>query len=90
MATIKFPRQFLSYTEQRKTHTIEGSCVEDLLSRLTTRFPLLIGPVFSDELEPQPFVGLFVDNRPVITEEDRRCLLGSDAQLILISAVAGG
>jgi len=50
----------------------------------------LIGPVFSEDLYPLPFVGLFVDGRPVTSEHDRRCPLDSNAQLILINAVAGG
>jgi hypothetical protein len=80
----------MSYTNQHKTHDTEGLCVNDVLSNLTTRFPDLIGPVFSEDLYPLPFVGLFLDGVPVTSEQDRRCPLDSKAQLILINAVAGG
>jgi len=39
MAVVHFPRQFMSYTDQHKTHTTEGRCVSDVLSNLTARFP---------------------------------------------------
>ena len=73
MAVVHFPRQFMSYTEQHKTHVTEGLCVSDVLNNLTARFPDLIGPVFSEDLYPLPFVGLFVDGMPVTSEHDRRC-----------------
>jgi hypothetical protein len=80
----------MPYTNQHKTHAAEVLCVNDVLSNLTVRFPDLIGPVFSEDLYPLPFVGLFVDGVRVTSEHDRRCPLGSNAQLILINAVAGG
>jgi len=90
MAVVHFPRQFMHYAEQHKTHVTEGLCVSDVLNNLTARFPDLIGPVFSEDLYPLPFVGLFVDGMPVTNEHDRHCPLDSNAQLILINAVAGG
>lgn len=90
MTVVHFPRQFLIYTDQHKTHTTEGLCVNDVLNNLTARFPDLIGPVFSKDLYPLPFVGLFVNGMPMTSENDRRCPLDGNAQLILISAVAGG
>jgi len=90
MAVVHFPRQFMSYTNQLKTLAIEGVCVSDVLSNLTARFLDLIGPVFSEDLYPLPFVGLFVDGIPVTSEHDRRSPLDRNAQLILINAVAGG
>ena len=90
MAVVHFPRQFMPYTNQHKTHAAEGLCVNDVLRNLTVQFPDLIGPVFSEDLYPLPFVGLFVDGVHVTSEHDRRCPLGSNAQLILINAVAGG
>jgi|GEM_PF-7093068 len=90
MPVIHFPRQFLPFTDQHKTYITEGSCVNDVLSNLAVRFPDLIGPVFSEDLYPLPFVGLFVDGKPVTSEYDRHRPLNSNAQLILINAVAGG
>ncbi|WP_248751752.1 MoaD/ThiS family protein [Pseudomonas sp. MWU15-20650] len=90
MAVVHFPRQFMPYTDQHKTHVAEGVCVNDVLGNLTTRFPALIGPVFSEDLHPLPFVGLFVNGMPVMSEQDRGRPLDSNAQLILINAVAGG
>lgn len=78
------------YTEQQKLHTTEGSSIVDVLTNLTRRFPDLIGPVFTDDLYPLPFVGLFVDGMPVTSEHDRHRPLYSNAQIILINAVAGG
>jgi hypothetical protein len=80
----------MPYTDQHKTHVTEGLCVSDVLNNLTTRFPDLIGPVFSEDLYPLPFVGLFVNGMPVTSEYDRRSPLDTNAQLILINAVAGG
>ncbi|KEX94383.1 hypothetical protein HA62_07980 [Pseudomonas putida] len=90
MAVVHFHRQFMSYTNQHKTHTTEGSCVSDVLNNLTAHYPDLIGPVFTADLHPLPFVGLFVDGMSVTSEHDRLRPLDSNAQLILISAVAGG
>jgi hypothetical protein len=90
MAVVHFPRQFIRYTKQHKTHTIEGGCVSDILNNLIARFPGLVGPVFNEDRHPLPFVGLFVDGKPVISEHDRSRPLESNAQLILINAVAGG
>jgi hypothetical protein len=90
MAIVHFPRQFMRYTKQNKTHTTEGSCVNDVLNNLITRFPGLVGPLFTEDLNPLPFVGLYVDGKPVTNEHDRRRPLESNAQLILINAVAGG
>jgi hypothetical protein len=80
----------MPYTDHHKTHTTDGLCVRDVLNNLTARFPDLIGPVFSEDLHPLPFVGLFVDGMPVTSEHDRHRPLNSNAQLILINAVAGG
>lgn len=90
MAVVHFPRQFMRYTNQHKTHTTEGSCVSDVLNNLIAQFPGLVGPVFTEDLHPLPFVGLFVDGKPVTSEHDRSRPLESNAQLILINAVAGG
>lgn len=90
MVVVHFPRQFLPYTDHHKTHVTEGLCVCDVLNNLAIRFPDLIGPVFSEDLYPLPFVGLFVDGMPVSSEHDRFRPLESNAQLILINAVAGG
>ena len=90
MPVVHFPRQFMPYTDQNKTHTTDGSCVSDILNNLTLRFPDLIGQVFSQELHPLPFVGLFVNGLPITSEHDRRRPLDSNAELILINAVAGG
>lgn len=90
MAVVHFPRQFMSYTDQHKKYSTEGLCVSDVLKNLTARFPDLIGPVFSEDLYPLPFVGLFIDGMPITSERDRLSYLERDAQLILVNAVAGG
>jgi len=90
MTIVRVPRQFMSYTDQQKLHATEGSSVVEVLTNLTKRFPDLVGPVFTDDLYPLPFVGLFVDGIAVTSEQDRHRPLGSNAKLILINAVAGG
>ncbi|MNF48449.1 hypothetical protein D3C81_747980 [compost metagenome] len=90
MVVIHFPRQFMPYTDQHKTYVTEGLCINDVLRKLTARFPGLIGPVFSEDLYPLPFVGLFVDGIPVASEHHRHCPLNSNVHLILVNAVAGG
>ena len=90
MAHVHFPRQFLPFTDQNKEHVTEGICIADVLKNLTARFPELIGPVFSEDLYPLPFVGLFVNGMPVTTEDERRAPLETDSQIVLINAVAGG
>lgn len=90
MVVIHFPRQFMPYTDQHKTYATEGSCINDVLHKLTARFPSLIGPVFSEDLYPLPFVGLFVDGVPVTSEHLHYCPLNGNAHLVLVNAVAGG
>lgn len=90
MALVHFPRQFLRYTKQHKTYPAEGLCLSDVINNLIVQFPDLVGPVFTEDLQPLPFVGIFVDGNPVTCEHDRSRPLESSAQLILINAVAGG
>ncbi len=90
MVVIHFPRQFMPYTDQHKTYITEGLCINDVLRNLTARFPGLIGPVFSENLCPLPFVGLFVDGMSVASEHHRHCPLNGNSHLILVNAVAGG
>ncbi len=90
MTIVHFPRQFRLYTDHHKKHLIDGSCVRDVIQNLVNQFPELIGPVFSQDLHPLPFVGLFLDGQPVVSEQDLRLSVNSNANLILINAVAGG
>lgn len=90
MAIVHFPRQFMSYTDQYKTHCVEGFSLSEVLKNLTVQFPALIGPVFSQDLHPLPFVGLFVNGQLVANEHDYPSPLDRNSQLVIINAVAGG
>lgn len=90
MPTVRIPRQFQIYTKKVKLLTLKGASLREVLVNLTQGYPALIGPVFSNDLQPLPFVGLFIDGSIVEGDIDFINALRDDAELVIINAVAGG
>lgn len=90
MPIVRLPRQLQKHTDHVHLHKFDGTSVNELINSLTKKYPALIGPVFSSDLQPAPFIGLFINGSMIDCEAAFLAPLPPHAELVIINAVAGG
>ena len=90
MPTIFFPRQFRQFTAGNAKYESNTTAFRALLDETFALYPGLVGTIASPDGEIQPFIGMFVAGRRVPLEDMGTLSIGSDAEITIVSAVAGG
>ncbi|AOK26452.1 hypothetical protein WL22_21440 [Burkholderia ubonensis] len=90
MPTVIFPRQLRQFTAGNAKHETKTTAFRTILDEIFALYPGLVGPVALPNGEIQPFIGIFVSGRRVSSEDMSTLSIASDAEVAIISAVAGG
>jgi molybdopterin converting factor small subunit len=88
--SVRVPTILRTYTGGESEVAADGSTVSDLLDSLDSSFPGIKARILDDQGQIRRFVNVYVGNDDVRFLDGLDTLLGDNAQVSIIPAVAGG
>lgn len=90
MLAITLPAQLQAFAGGQKTIAVEAATLGEAFAALDRIAPMLRSQLVDSNGAVHQFVGLFLDNRQVLTLGDGRQPVPVGGHLVIIQAVAGG
>lgn len=90
MPTLTVPPQLAALAGGRRTVAIEAGTLAEAFQQLDVIAPMLRSQLLESSGMVRQFVGLFVDNKQVISLNDGELSLAPGSQIAVVMAVAGG
>lgn len=89
-ATITLSTALARFTNGEKQFTVPPGTFADVMDHVHTRHPLLRDRLTDSGARPLPFINIFINGENVRHEFDPDLVVDPGAEVLIMSAVAGG
>jgi molybdopterin synthase sulfur carrier subunit len=90
MAVVHIASSLAPYADRERRLLLEGSTVEEVLSKLGDRYPGLRKEAFDGDGSLRPHITLFLNGAHIRGDSDLGTDVGEGDEIAVISAIAGG
>jgi molybdopterin synthase sulfur carrier subunit len=90
MVQVNLPRHFSSLTGGEYAFSVSASSVNEVISELKVRHPLIIPQILDKSGELRQFISIFVNDQHVLDLKESNFNISDGSTVSIIIAVAGG
>lgn len=90
MAIVFIPTPLRKFTNNTAKHEIQGNCVSEVMTELTTNFPELKRYLVCADGKTPSFINIFVDDNDIRNLQQQLTLVKENTIISIIPAIAGG